>query len=84
MSSEHILFQKLNNSMTMSISTRSASLSLYRQLLRYGQKLCLTDKHYFSERIRAEFSKNKSLSDSDLIIKQINRGEELLRLNRFR
>ena len=68
----------------MALSTsRSTALSLYRQLLRYGQTLRLTDKQYFSQRIRSEYEKNRNLSDSTLIYKQIIRGEELLKRNRF-
>ena len=68
----------------MSSSTRSIALSLYRQLLRYGEKLYYTDKQYFNERIRGEFVKHKNLSDNKLIDKQFQRGEELIRRNRFR
>ena len=53
----------------MSSSTRSIALSLYRQLLRYGEKLYYTDKQYFNERIRGEFVKHKNLSDNKLIDK---------------
>jgi hypothetical protein len=59
------------------------ALSLYRQLLRYGQTLRLTDKQYFSKRIRSEYDRHKNLSDSTLIYQQIIRGEELLKRNRF-
>ena len=68
----------------MSSSTRSIALSLYRQLLRYGEKLYYTDKQYFNERIRGEFVKHKNLSDNKLIEKQFQRGKELIRRNRFR
>ena len=68
----------------MSSSTRSIALSLYRQLLRYGEKLYYTDKQYFTERIRDEFVKHRNLSDNKLIEKQFQRGEELIKRNRFR
>ena len=68
----------------MSSSTRSIALSLYRQLLRYGEKLYYTDKQYFNERIRDEFVKHRNLSDNKLIEKQFQRGEALIRRNRFR
>ena len=68
----------------MSSSTRSIAISLYRQLLRYGEKLYYTDKQYFTERIRDEFVKHRNLSDNKLIEKQFQRGEELIRRNRFR
>ena len=68
----------------MSSTTRSIAISLYRQLLRYGEKLYYTDKQYFNERIRDEFVKHRNLSDNKLIEKQFQRGEELIRRNRFR
>ena len=68
----------------MSSSTRSIAISLYRQLLRYGEKLYYTDKQYFNERIRDEFVKHRNLSDNKLIEKQFQRGEALIRRNRFR
>ena len=68
----------------MSSSTRSIALSLYRQLLRYGEKLYYTDKQYFNERIRDEFVKHRNLSDNKLIEKQFQRGKELIKRNRFR
>ena len=71
-------------SMKMSISTRPIVLSLYRQLLRYGENLQLTDKDYFFYRVRSEYAKNKTLQNNELIRKQITRGEELLKRNRFR
>lgn len=36
---------------------------MYKDLLRYGQQLKLTDKDYFSKRIKSEFRKNINLSD---------------------
>ena len=68
----------------MALSTRSIVLSLYRQLLRYGEKLYFTDKDYFCTRVRNEYAKNKNLNNTHLIRKQISRGEELLIRNRFR
>ena len=65
-------------------STRLIVLSLYRQLLRYGENLILTDKDYFCTRVRSEYAKNKNLNNTQLIRKQIARGEELLSRNRFR
>lgn len=38
-------------------------LQLYKDLLRYGQQLKLTDKDYYYSRIRKEFLKNKELTD---------------------
>lgn len=41
----------------------SRILKLYKDLLRYGQELTLTDKEYYRRRIRSEFRKNKTLED---------------------
>lgn len=38
-------------------------LKLYKDLLRFGQQLELTDKKYYYNRIKKEFTKNKNLSD---------------------
>ncbi|KOX79283.1 hypothetical protein WN51_09085 [Melipona quadrifasciata] len=42
---------------------RQAILKLYKDLLRYGEKLKYTDKEYFRYRIRKNFEQNKHLSD---------------------
>ena len=68
----------------MTSVTRLKVISLYRQLLRYSESLKFTDKNYFCERIRGEYEKNKDLTDTKLISKQITRGEELIKRNRFR
>ena len=65
------------------VKHRSAALSLYRQLMRYSQNLQLTDQGYFSRRIRLEFQKNRNIKDADLIEKEIARGGEILKKNRF-
>lgn len=46
----------------------SRVLKLYKDLLRYGEELNLTDKKYFKQRIRDEFRKNKNLQDDNEII----------------
>lgn len=38
-------------------------LKLYKDLLRYGEELNLTDKNYFKQRIKKEFRRNKNLQD---------------------
>lgn len=68
----------------MTLVTRSKVISLYRQLLRYSENLQFTDKNYFCERIRCEYEKNKKLTDTEIIMKQIARGEELIKRDRFR
>ena len=40
-------------------------IELYRNLLRKGKTLKLTDKQYYFRRIRAEFDKNKHLSQTE-------------------
>lgn len=39
-------------------------LRLYRDLLRYGKQLKLTDVKYYSNRIRTEFRNNKTLTSA--------------------
>lgn len=40
---------------------------LYKELLKYGRSLKLTDKNYYKNRIRQEFLANKELVKSDEI-----------------
>lgn len=40
-----------------------AALHLYRRLLRYGQKLQLTDQSYYLRRVKKEFKLNRQLTD---------------------
>lgn len=42
---------------------RQVILKLYKDLLRYGEKLKFTDKEYFRYRVRKNFKQNKHLSD---------------------
>lgn len=51
---------------------RRSVLSLYKNLLIYGRNLELTDKNYFTKRVREEFAKNKNLSDTSAIEHQIS------------
>ncbi|XP_018573503.1 MIEF1 upstream open reading frame protein [Anoplophora glabripennis] len=53
-------------------------LKLYKDLLRYGQQLTLTDKDYFCRRIIKEFKKNKSLTDPKDIQYNFQKGVTLL------
>jgi len=57
-------------------------LGLYRQLVRYGQNLTLTDKDYFYRRIRFEFERYRNTSDPRIIEKQLQRGRALLTRSR--
>lgn len=51
----------------MSATTSKQILQLYRDLLRYGKQLKFTDKTYYTDRIRAEFKRNKNLqSEADI------------------
>ena len=68
----------------MTSVTRLKVISLYRQLLRYSENLQFTDKNYFCERIRCEYEKNRTLTDTERILKQITRGEELIKRDCFR
>lgn len=43
---------------TMSIPSKQQILRLYKDILRYGHQLELTDKNYFYRRISQEFKKN--------------------------
>lgn len=45
----------------------SRILKLYKDLLRYGEELTLTDKNYYRLRIKTEFKKNKNLQDDNEI-----------------
>ena len=58
------------------------ALSLYRQLLRYGQNLRYTDKDYFSARIREEFEKYRHLSDESEIEWALKKAEAFLKKGR--
>ena len=58
------------------------ALSLYRQLLRYGQNLRYTDKEYFSARIRQEFEKCRHLRDEGEVDFALGKAEALLKKGR--
>lgn len=47
----------------MSAPAKLQILKLYKDLLRYGQQLHLTDKQYYINRIQKEFAKNRELID---------------------
>jgi hypothetical protein len=49
----------------MTIPTGRQVLQLYRDLLRYGRQLQLTDKDYFVCRIRKEFKKAKNIENAE-------------------
>ena len=50
----------------MSVKLRQTSLSLYRQLFRYGQSLRLTDKDFFIARVKKEFRSRDLASPQDI------------------
>ncbi|XP_050541104.1 electron transfer flavoprotein regulatory factor 1 isoform X2 [Daktulosphaira vitifoliae] len=52
---------------------------LYKELLKYGQTLELTNKNYYQKRIKQEFVKNKELADPEKIHFFYNKGLELLK-----
>lgn len=49
----------------MSAPSVQQVLRLYRDLLRYGQRLQLTDKAYFYRRVRAEFEKARDVQEDE-------------------
>lgn len=51
----------------MNTPTRTQILQLYKQLIRYGSEVRLTDKSYFLGRVRQEFKENRSLTDEQEI-----------------
>lgn len=51
----------------MNTPKTSQILRLYKDILRYGQELKYTDKHYFYTRIKSEFKKNKALLNAEEI-----------------
>ncbi|KAG5890123.1 hypothetical protein JTB14_027790 [Gonioctena quinquepunctata] len=53
-------------------------LKLYKDLLRYGENIYLTDKSYFQKRIKKEFKKNRTVSDEHEIIYNFEKGLTLL------
>jgi len=52
---------------------------LYKELLKYGCSLKLTDKNYFKRRIKQEFLDNKQLIKPDEIQFFYDKGQELLK-----
>ena len=61
-----------------------SALSLYRHLLRYGNRLQLTDKSWYLARIRTEFDKYRLESRPDVIAFQVRRARALLDNDRLR
>lgn len=51
----------------MSAPSKQQILKLYKDLLRYGQQLHLTDKQYYINRIKKEFVKNRELIEAEEI-----------------
>lgn len=62
----------------MSAPARQQILKLYKDLLRYGQQLHLTDKEYYINRIKKEFVKNRELIDVTEINYNFKKGATLL------
>nr|BAN21168.1 unkown protein [Riptortus pedestris] len=58
-------------------------LALYKDLLKYGKSLTLTDKDYFLKRVKFEFRNNQFLTSKKDIEFHYNRGKELLKLKRI-
>lgn len=54
------------------MSTRQREvLGLYRDLLRYSERLKYTDVNFYLNRIKTEFTKGKSIEDEGEILRQI-------------
>lgn len=54
------------------MSTRQLEvLRLYRDLIRYSQRLKYTDVDFYLNRIKQEFAKGKTLEDESEIVRQI-------------
>lgn len=51
----------------MNHPTNQQILRLYKNLLKYGEQLQLTDKCYYMNRIRQEFKENKKLKTAEEI-----------------
>lgn len=51
----------------MNNPTNQQILRLYKNLLKYGEQLQLTDKWYYMNRIRHEFKANKKLKTAEEI-----------------
>ncbi|CAH1108807.1 unnamed protein product [Psylliodes chrysocephalus] len=66
----------------MSQITTIQVLKLYKELLRYGKQLKLTDKNFFRRRIKQEFKNNKGLEIETEIDHIYKKGVTLL-LNRL-
>lgn len=52
---------------------------LYKELLKYGSSLKLTDKNYYKIRIKQEFLNNKQLVKQEEIKFFYDKGQELLK-----
>ncbi|KAF6209800.1 hypothetical protein GE061_015550 [Apolygus lucorum] len=61
----------------MSAPTAKDVISLYKQLLRYGNQLRYTDRSYFIKRVREEFKSNKQLSTAEEREFFYSRGKEV-------
>lgn len=61
---------------------RNTILKLYKDLLRYGEQLKLTDKKYYRNRIQQSFKQNKTLVDKTEINFQLQKGLKLLKNRR--
>ena len=72
-----IRISKPGNSPMPSVSVREA-LSLYRELLRYGQTLKHTNREYFHRRLLEEFRAGKLLTEQTQIEKGLERARTAL------
>lgn len=52
-------------------------VEIFLDLLKYGKTIQLTDKHFYRQRVQAEFRSNKSLEEKDIPF-VINQGRLFL------
>ncbi|XP_041446655.1 MIEF1 upstream open reading frame protein-like [Xenopus laevis] len=59
--------------------SREAVLLLYRTLLRQGRQLQLTDRDFYTSRVRREFRKHQNLTKLEDKKRQLEKGQFFLR-----
>ncbi|XP_059471996.1 mitochondrial ribosome and complex I assembly factor AltMIEF1 [Neocloeon triangulifer] len=67
-----------NESRTTMSAARSEVLSLYKNILKYGKQIKLTDRDYYKQRIRKEFKSFKNLDAAEDIQFHVERAKAFL------
>ncbi|GBM14204.1 hypothetical protein AVEN_61016-1 [Araneus ventricosus] len=62
---------------------RSNVIRLYKDLLKYSKTLKYTDKSYYLNQVKKEFTENKNLTSSEEISYHFRRGENFLKNKRL-